>query len=228
MTRKASTSLRDEEMVWRVGGPIGSTTAPVRIDAWQWSWQRSRHKRETTPELEPQDRETKHKRARARDTSSQPTTSGNAAPSAASEASPVATTAVWVMASTHQCALSGCVPCRAKVLQSAGATSVPNARPESCPRFVPESAHRPPPRGAARPIGLYSPGQRILTVGDGDLTFTLALARVLGGDRLVASSYEVCSSSSRMRTVPPRVPACHLPSIDSLPCTAIVCSTARR
>ena len=99
-------------------------------------------------------------------------------------------TGVWVMAGTHQCALAGCVPCRAKVLQAAGATTVPNARPESCPRFVPEGAPSPHREVATHPIGLYTPDQLLLTVGDGDLTFALALARALGGGRVVASSYE--------------------------------------
>ena len=197
-------------MVWRVGGPIGSSSAPVRIDAWQWSWHRNRHTsakraqsdngfKPQVPETKPQASAAEHKRAKVSKTSSQPWPTASppedAAPAVPTEGSSATDAAVWVMASTHQCAQGGCIPCRAKVLQGTGAASVPNARPESCPRFVAENAPR-PSRTIARSIGLYSPSQRILTVGDGDLTFTLALARALGGDRLIASSYEVRSSSS--------------------------------
>lgn len=96
----------------------------------------------------------------------------------------------WVLAATHRCAMAGCVSCRAKVLRSTGALRVPNARPESCPRFEVEG-WREPTFGVAQPIGLYLPAQRILTVGDGDLTFSLALARALGGTNLTATCYEV-------------------------------------
>lgn len=102
---------------------------------------------------------------------------------------------LWVMKSTMDCACQGCVPCKAKVLRGAGASTVPNARPESCRRFVSENVAlkgHVQGRLTARsvPIGIYEPGQQILTVGDGDLSFSLALARALGGERLLASSYE--------------------------------------
>ncbi|KAL1527085.1 hypothetical protein AB1Y20_015768 [Prymnesium parvum] len=103
--------------------------------------------------------------------------------------------AVWVSAEMHQCAREGCVPCRAKVLLAAGAKSVANGRPEECLRLRRDA---PPPPPGVRAVGLYRPGQRILTVGDGDLTFSLALARAIGGKRLIASSYEQREALSRI------------------------------
>ena len=102
---------------------------------------------------------------------------------------------LFVMTSTLRCALAGCVPCGAKVLVStAVAASLPNARPETCLRLAATKAN------AARvaSIGLYSCGQRILTVGDGDFSFSLALARALGGAGLVATSYESLDTLARV------------------------------
>ena len=102
---------------------------------------------------------------------------------------------LFVMTGTLRCALAGCVPCGAKVLVStAGAASLPNARPETCLRL----AAAKPNAARAASIGLYSRGQRILTVGDGDFSFSLALARALGGARLVATSYESLDTLTRV------------------------------
>lgn len=106
---------------------------------------------------------------------------------------------IWVMGCTHSCAMDGCAPCRAKILQSAGLRCAANGRPESCPRF--KHFDRAP--GRRHCIGLYSGKQNILTVGDGDLSFSLALARALGGGRLVATSYEVRDSRTPSRLQPP-------------------------
>ncbi len=38
--------------------------------------------------------------------------------------------------------------------------------------------------------GLYKRGQRILLVGEGDFSFSLALATVVGGDHIVATSFD--------------------------------------
>ncbi len=38
--------------------------------------------------------------------------------------------------------------------------------------------------------GLYRRSQRILLVGEGDFSFTLALATAIGGDTIVATSYD--------------------------------------
>lgn len=100
---------------------------------------------------------------------------------------------LFVMTGTLRCALAGCVPCGAKVLVStAGAASLPNARPETCLRLAK------PITAPVASIGLYSRGQHILTVGDGDFSFSLALARALGGTRLVATSYESFDTLARV------------------------------
>ena len=99
--------------------------------------------------------------------------------------------ASFLMTSTHGCACAGCVPCRAKVLRAAGAAEVPNARPESCLRLVSPSKS---PAVARAFVGIYRRGQKILTVGDGDFSFSLGLARVLGGRHLLATSYESLTS----------------------------------
>ena len=102
-----------------------------------------------------------------------------------------------VMVETVQCALSGCVPCCAKVLINQGAsTALPNARPETCFRLVRAANSTKMPRVAS--IGLYRQGQSILTVGDGDFSFSLALARALKGARVVATSYESHASLAKV------------------------------
>ena len=102
-----------------------------------------------------------------------------------------------VMVETVQCALSGCVPCCAKVLINQGAsTSLPNARPETCFRLVRAANSTKKPRVTS--IGLYRQGQSILTVGDGDFSFSLALARALKGARVVATSYESHASLAKV------------------------------
>lgn len=103
-----------------------------------------------------------------------------------------------VMVETVQCALSGCVPCCAKVLinQQGAWTSLPNARPETCFRLVRAANSAKMPRVIS--IGLYRQGQSILTVGDGDFSFSLALARALKGARVVATSYESHASLAKV------------------------------
>jgi 25S rRNA (uracil2634-N3)-methyltransferase len=88
---------------------------------------------------------------------------------------------------TLQCALiHRCVPCAYKIanfdvaLDTEFCRQVPNQRPEQCPR-----AKNPVHCGQA--IG-YKRGMTVLTVGDGDFSFSLALARI--GCQVVATSYE--------------------------------------
>ena len=113
---------------------------------------------------------------------------------------------LYTSAITYQCATQNvCIPCAYKIctfdvaLDTAFTKMVPNARPESCPRSSTTSAFE---YGLDGTMG-YQRGMSVLTVGDGDLTFSLAVARILfansGKDasqqhrissRLVATSYE--------------------------------------
>ena len=105
---------------------------------------------------------------------------------------------------TYQCATQNlCVPCAYKIctfdvaLDTAFTKMVPNARPESCPRSSSPCASA---CGRDGTMG-YQRGMSVLTVGDGDLTFSLAVARIIfasveqnqrhqNSGRLAATSYE--------------------------------------
>mmetsp|Transcript_4350 Transcript_4350/g.11952 ORF Transcript_4350/g.11952 Transcript_4350/m.11952 type:complete len:464 (-) Transcript_4350:28-1419(-) len=127
-----------------------------------------------------------------------------------------------------------CIPCAYKIgcfdvaLDKEFTRRVPNARPESCPRIMSldtsksndstktgidrttrdkdDSLPREPAlfQGDGRCLG-YRAGLNVLTVGDGDFSFTLALARLLAaqndGDkksRIIATSYESKESLERV------------------------------
>jgi 25S rRNA (uracil2634-N3)-methyltransferase len=87
---------------------------------------------------------------------------------------------------TVQCALRHCIPCAYKIgafdvaLDVSFCKAVPNQRPELCPRAK--------IRGNSSPVLGYDQGMKLLTVGDGDFSFSLALARL--GCHVVATSYE--------------------------------------
>jgi hypothetical protein len=90
---------------------------------------------------------------------------------------------------TYGCAIQrGCVPCAYKIccfdvaLDHEFCRAVPNQRPEMCPRTSDIA-------GLPGTIG-YIGGMKVLTVGDGDFTFSLAIARMVSGSGLVATSYE--------------------------------------
>lgn len=90
-----------------------------------------------------------------------------------------------VVATVH-CALRHCIPCAYKVgafdvaLDNVFCKAKPNQRPELCPRAKNVSA-------GFSVLG-YEHGMQVLTVGDGDFSFSLALARF--GCHVVATSYE--------------------------------------
>jgi 25S rRNA (uracil2634-N3)-methyltransferase len=89
---------------------------------------------------------------------------------------------------TLHCALQRhCVPCAYKVgsfdvaLDQDFCKAIPNQRPEQCPRSKQDKT-------TEGTLG-FRRNMAVLTVGDGDFTFSLALARLIGG-RVVATSYE--------------------------------------
>mmetsp|Transcript_11514 Transcript_11514/g.33919 ORF Transcript_11514/g.33919 Transcript_11514/m.33919 type:complete len:440 (-) Transcript_11514:149-1468(-) len=125
---------------------------------------------------------------------------------------------LYVCRETYDCAsLNSCVPCAYKIctfdvsLDREFTSTVPNKRPEACPRF---------PRGTRRVGGRdgtmgYRNGMNVLTVGDGDLSFSLAIARIVmqregesdpksarrpKQNRLIATSYE--SRSTLLKVYP--------------------------
>jgi 25S rRNA (uracil2634-N3)-methyltransferase len=114
---------------------------------------------------------------------------------------------------TLHCALyRHCVPCSYKVgsfdvaLDEDFCRAIPNQRPEQCPRAKQEQTAK----KANSTLGItegtlgYRRDMAIMTVGDGDFTFSLAIARLLNGkthsDSLVATSYE--SKASLIQVYP--------------------------
>ncbi|CAB9508195.1 Domain of unknown function (DUF2431) [Seminavis robusta] len=113
---------------------------------------------------------------------------------------------------TIRCALQNhCIPCGYKICNSDVALDgefnkvVPNQRPEQCPRAKKQE-------GPDYSMGYQTNGMRVLTVGDGDFSFSLAVARLLSsatksfkkkkkGVNLVATSYE---SKETLQRVYPR------------------------
>ena len=98
---------------------------------------------------------------------------------------------LYVHPTTLTCALTNsCLPCLYKLFPDGTLTSQevlklpPNQRPENCPRSQPHTVYS----------GLYTAAHRILTVGDGDFSFSLSLANGIQSINATSSS---SSSSSR-------------------------------
>ncbi|OWZ06198.1 hypothetical protein PHMEG_00021583 [Phytophthora megakarya] len=108
---------------------------------------------------------------------------------------------------TLRCALTRCIACCYKIVLHTRPGLLPNVRPEMCHRVAKAAEEQESPSTAAsgRCIGLYDAEQvkSILTVGDGNFSYSLALARALGPDagvKLVTTSHE--SKKTVLETYP--------------------------
>lgn len=101
---------------------------------------------------------------------------------------------LFVHPSTLDCALNHrCRPCCYKIVLHARTNSLPNQRPEMCPRL-----NETPKQAVASRVGVYDANhlQNILTIGDGNFSFSLSLARAFKGTNIniVATSHETRES----------------------------------
>jgi hypothetical protein len=98
---------------------------------------------------------------------------------------------LYVLLETLTCASHHCISCAHKIVAGeqqppSSAAYLPNVRPELCPR----ASGKVQVQHANGVIGLYLPDLSVLTVGDGDLSFSSSLAEVLGGEQIVATTWE--------------------------------------
>ena len=114
---------------------------------------------------------------------------------------------LYVHRDTLACALGRCVPCLYKVWPGGRRGLPPNVRPELCPRARDAAAaRRADARGA---VGLYRRGERVLTVGDGAFTFSLALSRLLARSRAAAAADAADAGAERAPARAPMVFTSH-------------------
>ena len=95
---------------------------------------------------------------------------------------------------TYECVMRyNCIPCVYKLFPNVRALikAPPNQRPEMCKRAREGTSTTCSSSSSKRTnLGLYTAGDSILTVGDGDFSFSLSLSRHLRAVDLVATSYE--------------------------------------
>ena len=122
---------------------------------------------------------------------------------------------LFVLEETLDCAVNGkCIACIHKICAGEELLpgSKPNVRPESCLRAHSDRTTK----DDDSVIGLYPKGSRILTVGDGDLSFSLALVRVLGSSNVIATTYE---SRASILASYPDTGAGNISELEELKCT---------
>ncbi|KDO30064.1 hypothetical protein SPRG_05255 [Saprolegnia parasitica CBS 223.65] len=117
---------------------------------------------------------------------------------------------LYVQSSTLQCALDLCRPCCYKVIVHGGKDIVPNQRPELCPRFQSPAAKKasddegddePTPPAPLTNALIATDDKTVLTVGDGNFSFSLAMTKYLAsGAQLTATSHE--SKDTVLETYP--------------------------
>ena len=98
----------------------------------------------------------------------------------------------------RECCLSG----EDDVKKSSSSSKIVLKRPEECERFKRYHHHQEEEEEEEQNarnkkqsvVGLYAKGDRILTVGDGDLTFSLSLAKRLKKVKLIATTHETKAS----------------------------------
>ena len=104
-------------------------------------------------------------------------------------------TPLYAHLDTVCCFAAGCTCCAYRLVVQPPPSSAPNRRPGECLRAARRAASpaaaavRPAAAAAAATTGLYAAGLRIATLGDGDLSFSLALARAGFGASMYATTY---------------------------------------
>ena len=138
---------------------------------------------------------------------------------------------LYVHSLSSNCAVSSkCIVCLYKLIPKTvmskltGFSIPPNKRPETCPRFNSVDKTQ-----FSSTCGLYHHSDRLLTVGDGDFSFSLSLVK--GGHdptRLTATSYEpyktLISVYDNFQSILQQLNEFHVPVYHGVDATQLACS----